>query len=122
MEWLKISTSTVLVRIPTEDIVYIKAEGNYSNLYLVNKNKDDPYRMLFQLHYFDDAFKNLKNNFFIRVGKSLIVNKNYICAIDVNIHSLRLYGSRLHSDFILKASREALKELKALIEQEGDRI
>lgn len=119
MEWLKISTSTELVRIQTEDIAYIEADWNYSNLYLVNGKS---HKMAFQLHYFDDTFKKLKNNFFIRVGRSLIVNKNYICAIDITSHNLWLNGSRLYSDFKLKASREALKELKALMEQEGDKI
>ncbi len=37
--------------------------------------------MTFQLHYFVEAFNKLKQNFFTRVGKSLIVNTNYVYAI-----------------------------------------
>ena len=118
MEWLKISTSTELVRIQTEDIVFVQADGNYSDLYLFNGK---PHKMTFKLHFFDEVFQKLKNNIFVRVGKSLIVNKNYIYVINITSQELLLSGSHLRGDFKLKASRDALKELKALIEQEGDK-
>ena len=118
MEWLKISTSTELVRVQTEDIVFVQADGNYSDLYLFNGK---PHKMTFKLHFFDEVFQKLKNNIFVRVGKSLIVNKNYIYVINITSQELLLSGSHLRGDFKLKASRDALKEIKALIEQEGDK-
>ena len=118
MEWLKISTSTELVRVQPQDIVFVCADGNYSDMYLFDGK---PYKMTFQLHYFDDVFKKLKDNTFVRVGKSLIVNKNYIHIINLTNQELRLNGQNLRSEFRLKASKEALKELKALIEQEGEK-
>lgn len=118
MEWLKISTSTELVRVQTEDIVFVQADGNYSDVYLFNGK---PHKMTFKLHFFDEVFQKLKNNIFVRVGKSLIVNKNYIYIINLTSQDLLLCGSRLSGDFRLKASREALRDLKALMEQEGDR-
>ena len=39
----------------------------------------------------------------------------------VTSQELLLSGSRLRGDFKLKASKEALKDLKALIEQEGNK-
>lgn len=80
MEWIKISTSTELVRVQTEEIVFVQADGNYSDLYLFNGK---PHKMTFQLHFFDDVFQRLKNNIFVRVGKSLIVNKNYIHIVNI---------------------------------------
>jgi len=118
MEWLKISTSTELVRIQTEDIVFVQADGNYSDVYLFNGK---PHKMTFKLHFFDEVFQRLKNNIFVRVGKSLIVNKNYIYLINLTSQELTLVGNRLKGEFKLKASKDALKELKALMEQEGDR-
>lgn len=118
MEWLKISTSTELVKVRTEDIVFVQADGNYSDLYLFNGK---PHKMTFKLHFFDEVFQKLKSNIFVRVGKSLIVNKNYIYVINLTSQELLLSGSRLSGDFKLKASKEALRELKVLIEQEGDR-
>lgn len=117
MEWLKISTSTELVRILTDDIVFVQADGNYSDVYLFNGK---PHKMTFKLHFFDEVFQKMKNNIFVRVGKSLIVNKNYIYVINLTTQELMLSGSRLKGEFKLKASKDALKDLKALMEQEGD--
>ena len=36
MEWLKIVTSNELVRISTDEIVYILADGNYCDIMLAN--------------------------------------------------------------------------------------
>ena len=54
----------------------------------------------------------LQNNFFIRVGKSLIENKKYIYVINISTQELLLSGSRLSVEFKLRASKDALKELK----------
>ena len=80
MEWLKIKTSTELVRISTDEIVYVCADGNYSDLVLTNGRIR---KMTFQLHFFDDVFKQLSNNTFVRVGRSVIVNKRYVFVINL---------------------------------------
>ena len=54
MEWLRISTSTELVRVATDEIVYVRADGNYSDLMLTNGNSR---KMTFQLHFFDEVFQ-----------------------------------------------------------------
>ena len=115
MEWLKISTSTELVRIQTDDIAFIAADGNYSDVYLTNGR---PHKMTFKLHFFDEMLHCLTDQMVIRVGKSLIVNTNYIYIINVVNQDLVLSGNRLKADFKLKASKEALKQLKALMEKE----
>ena len=115
MEWLNISTSIELVRVQTDDIVFIQADENYSDVYLFNGK---PHKMTFKLKFFQDAFLQLKNNFFIRVGKSLIVNKKYIYVINISTQELLLSGSRLSVEFKLRASKDALKELKDQIELE----
>lgn len=93
----------------------MQADGNYSDMYLFNGK---PHKMTFKLHYFDEVFQKLRNNIFVRVGKSLIVNKNYIYIINLTSQELTLSGSRLKGEFKLKASKDALKELKILMEQE----
>ena len=115
MEWLNISTSIELVRVQTDDIVFVQADGNYSDVYLFNGK---PHKMTFKLKFFEDAFLQLQNNFFIRVGKSLIVNKKYIYVINISTQELLLSGSRLSVEFKLRASKDALKELKDQIELE----
>lgn len=115
MEWLNISTSIELVRVQTDDIVFVQADGNYSDVYLFNGK---PHKMTFKLKFFEDAFLQLQYNFFIRVGKSLIVNKKYIYVINISTQELLLSGSRLSVEFKLRASKDALKELKDQIELE----
>lgn len=48
MERLKISTSVGLFRVPTDDIAYIEASGNYCDVHLFN---GESVTMTFQLHY-----------------------------------------------------------------------
>lgn len=115
MEILKISTSVGLFRVPTEDIAYIEASGNYCDVYLFN---GEAVTMTFQLHYFVEALEKLKQNFFVRVGKSLIVNKNFVYSINITNQDLKLMDHRMSQWFKLRASKEALKELKNILEQE----
>lgn len=113
MEWLRISTSTELVRVLTDDIVFVHADGNYSEVMLYNGKM---HTMTFQLHFFEETFQRLKNNFFIRVGRSLIVNKNYIYLINLTDQKMILTGGKLGSEYEVKASKDALKDVKAKLE------
>lgn len=115
MEILKISTSVGLFRVPTEDIAYIEASGNYCDVYLFN---GEAVTMTFQLHYFVEALEKLRQNFFARVGKSLIVNKNFVYSINITNQDLKLMDHRMSQWLKLRASKEALKELKNILEQE----
>ena len=75
--------------------------------------------MTFQLHFFDDVFQQLQNNMFVRVGRSLIVNKRYIYVINLREQLLIFAGHQLYGDIRpLSVAREALKQLKSLLENE----
>ena len=116
MEWLRISTSTELVRVATDEIVYVCADGNYSDLMLTNGKSR---KMTFQLHFFDEVFQQLQNNMFARVGRSLIVNKRYIHVINLTEQILIFSGQQIKGDIRpVSVSREALKQLKELLENE----
>lgn len=52
MERLKIITSVGLFRVPTDDIAYIEASGNYCDVHLFN---GESVTMTFLLHYFVEA-------------------------------------------------------------------
>lgn len=113
MEWLKISTTTELVRIQTADIVFIQADGNYSDVYLFDGK---PQKLTFKLHFFDEVLGQLARGRFLRVGKSLIVNTDYINSINLTTQELLLKGQHLKTDFKLRASKDALKELKTVMD------
>ena len=116
MEWLRISTSTELVRVATDEIVYVRADGNYSDLVLTNGKSR---KMTFQLHYFEEVFQKLQYNMFVRVGRSLIVNKRYIHVINLTDQILVFSGQQIKDDIKpINVSREALKQLKELLEKE----
>ena len=94
MEWLRISTSTELVRVATDEIVYVRADGNYSDLMLTNGKSR---KMTFQLHFFDEVFQQLQNNMFARVGRSLIVNKRYHHSTPVKPQTSQ-FSTNAHTD------------------------
>lgn len=113
MEWLKIVTSNELVRISTDEIVYILADGNYCDIMLAS---GATHKMTFQLHYFEDYFKRLKNSSFYRVGRSVIVNKRHIRVINVTDKIIKFGGhtitDKVPSLRMSKLGRDTLKELK----------
>lgn len=116
MEWLRITTSTELVRVQTDDIIFVRADGNYSEVLLYNGRK---HVMTFQLHFFEETFRRLKNNLFVRVGRSLIVNKNYIYLVNISEQKMILTGGKLGGEYEVRASKDALKELKAQLESDS---
>lgn len=122
MEWLKITTSSEIVRIAVDEIVYIIADGNYCDITLANGSK---HTMTFQLHYFDDYFKQLDNNTFSRVGRSLIVNKRHIRVINVPERLIKFGGHTVSNDVpvlrMSKLGRDSLKELKKELNEYEER-
>lgn len=116
MEWLKITTSTELVRVQTDDIVFVRADGNYSEILLYNAKR---HVMTFQLHFFEETFQRLKDNFFVRVGRSLIVNRNYIYLINLTEQKMILTGGKLTGEYEVRASKDALRDIKTRLENDG---
>lgn len=117
-KYLIISTTTDLVRIAPERIVFISSDGNYCNLV----QTDNETRMLtFQLGQVESMIRDqlgTEGNMFIRIGRGLIINRNYIYYI--NIQSQKLILSDVSRfTHTASASKEALKQLKDLIEKEA---
>lgn len=105
-----------MVRVRTSEIVYVSADGNYSDMMLTNGRSR---KMTFQLHYFEDTFKKLHNNTFVRVGRSLIVNKRYVFVVNLTEQLLMFTGQTLNTDIKpMKVSREALKQLMEILVKE----
>ena len=113
---LIITTSNDLVRIAPDRIVYISSDGNYSTLV----QADGEMRMLsYQLGQVEKmiaAQLGAEGNIFIRIGKSLIINRSYIYYINVPKQKLTLSNVATFSHSVA-ASKEALKQLKELLEK-----
>ncbi len=115
---LIIATSNDLVRIAPVRIVYISSDGNYSMLV----QADGETRMLsFQLGQIEKMIASQlgsEGNIFIRIGKSLIINRSYIYYINMPKQKLVLSDVATFNHTVT-ASREALKQLKELLEKEA---
>ncbi len=114
---LVIATSVDLVRIAPERIVYIASDGNYSTVV----QADGETRIVsFQLGNIEQLIAShlgSEGNLFIRIGKSLIINRYYTYYINVPKQKLILSDAATFS-YTLTASKEALRDLKELIEKE----
>ena len=113
-----ISSTNELVRVLPERIVYISSDGNYSTMVLHDKTE---HLFTFNLSHFQKLIeKQLKDEAsqFIRIGKSLIINRDYIYRINLTKQQLVMSDMALNQAFMLSASKEALKQLKQLLENE----
>nr|WP_288893718.1 LytTR family DNA-binding domain-containing protein [uncultured Alistipes sp.] len=112
------TTSNDLVRIEPDCIIYIASDGNYSTLV----QTDGEIRMLsYQLGQIEKMIATqlgAEGNMFIRIGKSLIINRSYIYYINVPKQKLILSDIATVNHTVV-ASKEALKQLKELLEKEA---
>lgn len=117
-KYLIISTATDLVRIAPDKIVFISSDGNYCNLV----QTDNETRMLtFQLGQIETMIHEQlgsDGHLFIRIGRGLIINRNYIYYINIQSQKLILSDNSRFTHTV-SASKEALKQLKDLIEKEA---
>jgi DNA-binding LytR/AlgR family response regulator len=113
--YLTISTSIDLVRIAQEHIIYISSDGNYSTILL---SDGDARLVTFQLGQLEKMMADQlgsAGNSFIRIGKSLIINRNYVYYINIPKQQLVL-SDKAAAKYTVTASKEALKQLKELLE------
>lgn len=121
-EWLKITTANEIVKVAVDEIIYVIADGNYSDLYLV-----DGYmrKMTFQLHYFEEYFSRLRYNPFTRVGRSVLVNKDHIRMISIPERTITFGGHTVAKTIkpikdLTKLGRDTLKDLKKELSEERE--
>lgn len=114
---LVISTSTELVRIAPDHVVYISSDGNYSTLVQTDGGTRILTHQLGQLEKLISNQLGKESSLFIRIGKSLIINRSFIYYINIAKQKLTLSNVE-RFDYTVTASKEALKQLKELIEKE----
>lgn len=121
MEPIIISSANELVRVHPRHIVYISSDGNYTTMVLHNKIEQV---FSFNLSRFQELIEQQMKEeaqMFIRIGRGLIINRNYIYKINVNRQQLLLSDQSFNGVFNLTASKEALKQLKQLFDNEINR-
>ena len=116
-KYLILSNSNVLVRVAVPDVAYISSDGSYSTMVLTDGRK---HVFSFNLSTFEKLLESqlgLESQIFIRLGKSSIINSNYIYCINIPSQELILSSDKMAEGFTLNASRDALKSLKSMIEE-----
>ncbi len=116
-EYLVLVNSNELVRVSPERIVFISSDGNYSTMVLTDKQE---HLFSFNLAAFEKIIVQhleTRAQIFIRLGKSLIINGNYIYYINPSKQQIILSDSNFSHKFTLSASKEALKALKLVLEE-----
>jgi DNA-binding LytR/AlgR family response regulator len=113
--YIIISKGTEFLRVPQDKLVYISSEGNYSNVVTVDNRQRLVTFQLGQLEGMIGEQLGEKGSHFLRIGRSLIINIDYIYLIDVSKQQLALSDCAgcYHE---LSASREVLIKLKAYME------
>lgn len=112
-----ISTTSEVLRVSPDSLVYIAADGNYSVITTVIGASHVVTMQLGQMEHHLAEMLDTDDTRFVRIGKSLIVNQDYITYIHPQKQKLRLSDSRTFA-FDLTASKDALKSLKQLIDEQ----
>lgn len=116
---LIITTTNDLLRLQYDNIVYITSDGNYSQFLLSGGDMRMVTVQLGQIERLIERQLGAFGRLFIRIGKSLIINRDYIYYININQQRLEL-NDKVNQKYTVQASREALKQLKLVIEKENE--
>jgi DNA-binding LytR/AlgR family response regulator len=93
MEYIYFNSRDELLRLRITEIAYFESDGNYCNVVTANKLRSPIGMNLTNLEHALDKQLGNEATTFIRIGKRFIVNKRYICK--VNIPKQRLVHHRL---------------------------
>lgn len=108
---LVFSKGTELLRVPTDQLMYILADGNYSHVHTCDNRE---HLLSMQLGQISDCIFNQieeGDSTFMRLGRSLIINTDYIYFIDISRQLLVLSDCK-GSYHELSASKEVLTLLR----------
>ena len=103
-----------LQRIEVSKIVYFEADGNYTDIVMVNKLRASICMNLGEMEKAIAAQIGDRANMFMRIGKRFIINMKYVYSINVLKQQLIL-SDYDHFAFQLSLSKEALKKMKELM-------
>ena len=112
--YIYFSSRDEFFRIHLSQIVYFMADKNYTVMQLKNDSK---IVFTFSLQKMQEYLKEKLQEdarTFARIGKSYIINLNYVHQIDIAKQRLKLLPQDCTREFCLSVSKEALKNLRIL--------
>jgi two-component system LytT family response regulator len=101
---LKFKNYNGILLLKPMDVAYILADGNYAQIYLANGESDEIFERLGEIE------KNLPDDLFLRAGKSLIVNRQYVRQINMRKSIIQIMTSSMSCN--LNVSENGIKQLK----------
>lgn len=113
-----INTTNELIRIRPEVIVYAISEGNYTTLVLIDLTEHVFAFNLSHLEMLLHAQLGEEDSMFIRTGKRLIINREYVYKVNIGKKQLILADIRNNISIPLTASKVALRQLKNHLESQ----
>ena len=109
-----IDKGTTFHSIAISHLVYVKADGNYTDFFM--RDAKTQFSLTMQLGEVEDIINKTRGvTNFARVGRSLIVNLDYVRSIDLSKDKFVLSDNLLFREE-LEASHIALTSLKAAVE------
>ena len=99
---LKFKSYNGLFLLRPDDIAYIEAERDYAFMYFANGTKEDVFERIGEIE------KKLPADIFLRTGRSIIVNRQYIRKITDTTLQLTTHAA----NYKVEVSREAIRQLK----------
>jgi len=103
-----------LQRIEVSKIVYFEANGNYTDIVMVNKLRASICMNLGEMEKAIAAQIGDEAKIFMRIGKRFIINMRYVYSINVLKQQLIL-SDYDHFAFQVTISKEALRKMKDLM-------
>ena len=103
-----------LQRIDVSKIVYFEADGNYTDIIMVNKLRASVCMNLGEMEKAVTAQIGDAAKIFMRIGKRFIINMQYVYSINVLKQQLVL-SDYDHFAFQVSISKEALRKMKELM-------
>lgn len=103
-----------LQRIDVSKIVYFEADGNYTDIVMVNKLRASICMNLGEMEKAIAAQIGDDAKIFMRIGKRFIINMRYVYSINVLKQQLIL-SDYDHFAFQVSISKDALKKMKELM-------
>lgn len=105
-----------LYRIEISKVVYFEADGNYTDIVMVNKLRASVCMNLGEMEKALAEQVGPNDKTFMRIGKRFIINMQYIYEINVLKQQLIL-SDYDHFAFQISVSKDALKKMKELMLQ-----
>jgi DNA-binding LytR/AlgR family response regulator len=118
-KYVLFNTRDTLLRVSQAQIAWFGADKNYTNMITTMGKKFTFTSGLGVIKSHLEASLKEDARYFVRLGKSAIINLRLVHQIDLQKQLLELYAPATGNFFRLKVSKESLKELKKFLIKEN---